>query len=79
MCVFVVGILWRRDAVIRHQMLVRQLIAPLGVSASATVMNTRPRPFCQKAWGMKSTDDAVEIGCHLEVSPQCFSSRWLRS
>lgn len=31
-----------------------------------------PRAFCQAR--MRS-DDAVEIGCHLEVSPQCFSSR----
>lgn len=47
MSVCIVCVLWRRDAVIRHQMLVRQLIAPLGVSASASVMNTRRRLFCQ--------------------------------
>lgn len=46
------GVLWRLDAVIRHQMLVRQLIAPLGVSASPTVMNTRLRaPFVKRGTG----------------------------
>lgn len=54
----------------------------LGVFTSALVMNTSELTvclpvalFCQ--W-RNGNDDAVEIGCHLEVSVQCFSSRCRR-
>lgn len=51
----------------------------LGVVSAPEYGRWDRRPATPAATGsFRRNDDEVEIGCHLEVSPQCFSSRRLR-